>query len=53
VYSDEILPNDPSALSRQPSADSTQPTPNGTMAHITVIFGNMLASLVLKHICQK
>ena len=53
VYSDEILPNDPSALSRQPSADSTQPTPNGTMAHITVIFGNMLASLVFKHICQK
>ena len=25
--------------------------PNGTLAHITVIFGNLLASLVLKHIC--
>ena len=53
VYSDEILPNQPSATSLQQSAVSTQPTPNGTMAHITVIFGNMLASLVLKHICQK
>lgn len=52
VYSDEILPNQPSAISDQPSALSPQTTPNGTMAHITAIFGNMLASLVLKHICQ-
>ena len=52
VYSDEILANQQSAVSSQPSAVSNQPTPNGTMAHITAIFGNMLASLVLKHICQ-
>ena len=43
VYSDE-------AISNQQSAISNQPMPNGTMAHITVIFGNMLASLVLRQI---
>lgn len=42
VYSDEILPN------AYPSPDNA----NGTMAHITAIFGNMLASLVLTNICQ-
>lgn len=40
VYSDEILPN------ACESADHA----NGTVAHITAIFGNMLASLVLQNI---
>lgn len=40
VYSDEILPN-----AYTPSDRS-----NGTMAHITAIFGHMLASLVLRDI---
>ena len=52
VYSDEILANKDSEVRIQNSESSNQPTPNGTMAHITAIFGNMLASLVLKHICQ-
>lgn len=45
VYSDEALPN------AQQSADSTDgsPRPNGTVAHITAIFGHMLASLVLNN----
>ena len=42
VYSDEILPN----------AYESPDRANGTMAHITAIFGNMLAALVLRHICQ-
>lgn len=42
VYSDEILPN----------AYTSPDNANGTMAHITVIFGNMLASLVLTSIRQ-
>ena len=41
VYSDEVLPN----------AYESPDRANGTLAHITVIFGNLLASLVLKHIC--
>jgi len=51
VYSDEIR-SQKSEIRSQRSEVSNQPTPNGTMAHITAIFGNMLASLVLKHICQ-
>lgn len=42
VYSDEILPN------AHEDADHA----NGSLAHITAIFGNMLAALVLRHICQ-
>lgn len=41
VYSDEVLSN----------AYESPDRANGTLAHITVIFGNLLASLVLKHIC--
>ena len=41
VYSDEVLPY----------AYESPDRANGTLAHITVIFGNLLASLVLKHIC--
>ncbi len=41
VYSDEVLPN----------AYESPDRANGTLAHITVIFGNLLASLVLRHIC--
>ena len=51
VYSDEIR-SQKSEIRSQRSEVSNQPTPNGTMAHITAIFGNILASLVLKHICQ-
>ncbi len=51
VYSDEIR-SQKSEIRSQRSEVSNRPTPNGTMAHITAIFGNMLASLVLKHICQ-
>ena len=40
VYSDEILPN----------AYESPDHANGTMAHITAIFGHMLASLVLRDI---
>lgn len=47
VYSDEIVE------SREPKAESQEPRVNGTMAHITVIFGNMLASLVLKDILSR
>ena len=39
VYSDEILPN----------AHETDDRANGTMAHITAVFGNMLASLVINN----
>ena len=42
VYSDEILPN----------AYLSPDRANGTMAHITAIFGNMLASLVLNDLCH-
>lgn len=42
VYSDEILPN------AYDSADRA----NGTMAHITAIFGHTLAALVLQDVCQ-
>ena len=46
VYSEEILQN------QQPSAAPQEPRANGTMAHITAIFGNMLAYLVLQSITQ-
>ncbi|MBR0309254.1 MAG: tRNA threonylcarbamoyladenosine dehydratase [Paludibacteraceae bacterium] len=52
VYSDELLSNQQSALSYEQS-EAGAPQPNGTVAHITAIFGNMLASLILKHICEK
>jgi len=50
VYSDEILPSRQSVISSQQSAVNQEPRVNGTLAHITVIFGNMLASLVLRQI---
>ena len=40
VYSDEVLPN----------ASESAEHANGTVAHVTAIFGNMLASLVLNHV---
>lgn len=46
VYSEEILPN------QQPSAAHQEPRANGTMAHITAVFGNMLAYMVLQSITQ-
>ena len=46
VYSEEILQN------QQPSAAPQEPRANGTLAHITAIFGNMLAYLVLQSITQ-
>lgn len=46
VYSEEILQN------QQPSAATPEPRANGTLAHITAIFGNMLAYLVLQSITQ-
>ncbi len=54
VYSDEILPNayeSPDPATGVPANNTQRGVPNGTLAHITVIFGNLLASLVLKHIC--
>lgn len=58
VYSDEVLPNQPVAemqnaecrMQNAQTANKERPA-NGTLAHITAIFGNLLASLVLKHIC--
>jgi len=46
VYSEEILPN-----SQDVPAELREPRANGTLAHITVIFGNMLASLVINQAC--
>ena len=54
VYSDEVLPNaykSPDPTTGVPANNTQRGVPNGTLAHITVIFGNLLASLVLKHIC--
>ena len=56
VYSDEIIPPTQPLSPAQPAEASSdrpetlpkQPRPNGTLAHITVIFGNMLASLVIR-----
>ncbi|MBR4520880.1 MAG: tRNA threonylcarbamoyladenosine dehydratase [Paludibacteraceae bacterium] len=42
VWSSEVLPN------AEPSTERI----NGTVAHITITFGVMLASMVIKHICQ-
>ena len=55
VYSDEVLPNayeSPDRANRVPANNTQRGVPNGTLAHITVIFGNLLASLVLKHLCS-
>ena len=41
VWSSEVLPN------AEPSTERI----NGTVAHITITFGVMLASMVIKHIC--
>lgn len=44
VYSDELLQN------KVPDSGQPQePRGNGTIAHITAIFGFMLAALVLQH----
>ena len=54
VYSDEVLSNaykSPDPAKSVPANNTQRGVPNGTLAHITVIFGNLLASLVLKHIC--
>ena len=54
VYSDEVLPNaykSPDPATGVPANNTQRGVANGTLAHITVIFGNLLASLVLKHIC--
>jgi tRNA A37 threonylcarbamoyladenosine dehydratase len=58
VYSDEDVRNQKSEIRNQKSDIRHQRSavcgqPNGTMAHITVIFGNMLASLVLKDILSR
>lgn len=63
VYSDEVLPNrgaeDFAALKRakpnQPASlwDSRKAQINGTLPHITAIFGFTLAGLVIKDICEQ
>lgn len=53
VYSDEILPNVRETDDRDngvPASNMQRGVPNGTLAHITAIFGHMLASLVIRHI---
>ena len=52
VYSDEVVESRKSKAESN-LAESQEPRVNGTMAHITVIFGNMLASLVLKDILNQ
>lgn len=52
VYSDELVESRKSKAESN-LAESQKPRVNGTMAHITVIFGNMLASLVLKDILNQ
>lgn len=51
VYSDEILPNAYESPERAPGVPANtmqRGGTNGTMAHITAIFGHMLAYLVIK-----
>lgn len=47
VYSEELLPN-----LRKPSPDSGEKLPNGSLMHITAIFGLTLAGLVISDICR-
>ena len=53
VYSDELLDNRgcPMDEGEEPS-QFTKPQTNGTLAHITAIFGFMLAGLVIQDICK-
>ena len=53
VYSDELLKNrgDPSLLNHELSSSKAQI--NGTVVHITAIFGFMLAGLVMEDIVQE
>ncbi len=55
VYSDE-QPANRGVVSCSPLAESTeepgQRRPNGTVAHVTAVFGFMLASLVVRHAIQ-
>ena len=53
VYSDELLENKgtPPDEGEVPSVFN-KPQTNGTLAHITAIFGFMLAGLVIQDICQ-
>ena len=53
VYSDELLENkgNPPSADEEPSAFN-KPQVNGTLAHITAIFGFMLAGLVLQDIVR-
>lgn len=48
VFSDELLQNVGTAPDEGPSLFN-KPHTNGSLAHITAIFGFMLASLVLRH----
>lgn len=51
VYSDELLSNQGEAAAEQVSPH--QATTNGSLMHITAIFGEMLAGLVIKDIVSK
>jgi len=54
VYSDEVLANQGNNNSEITSIwDSKKVQINGTVAHITAIFGFVLAGLVIQHICEK
>ena len=57
MYSDELLKNHDLTLTEDHTKTSASPTagkrPNGTVAHITAIFGFTLASLVVRHIVDK
>lgn len=60
VYSDELLENlgpDPDEAMPDPDATGPQPSPkariNGSLMHITAIFGLTLAGLVLKDLTKK
>ena len=46
VYSDELLPN----RGESPDIDPRHPRVNGSLMHITSIFGSTLAGLVIQHI---
>lgn len=47
VFSDELLQNQPT-LMPNPDADASDRLPNGSLVHITAIFGFTLAGLLLK-----
>ena len=55
VYSDELLPNagTPPEASSLGAMDARKAQINGSLMHITAIFGLTLAGLVVQDVCKK